>query len=88
MHYRSMSSVESDFADHPGDGPPGAFIVWLVPVFWPFVIIRILLAMVEARPSPQTPPSGPTPRTSTVRTPQNPPRGGGFKPYDPLPRSA
>lgn len=50
-----MSSVESDFADHPGDGSPGGFIVWLVPVLWPFIIVRLLLAMVPTSPSPQTP---------------------------------
>jgi hypothetical protein len=47
MDYLGMSSVESDFADHPGDGPPGAFLAWIVPIFWPFLIIRILLSIID-----------------------------------------
>jgi hypothetical protein len=82
-----MSSVESDFADHPGDGPPGAFIVWIVPVFWPFLLIRILLSIIERRPFPQTP-KGPTPKTSREHSPQTSPSGGGPQPYLPFPRSA
>jgi len=87
MDYRRMSSVESDFADHPGDGPPGAFIVWIIPVFWPFILIRLLLAMALTRPSPQTP-KGPTPKTSTVREPQTQPSGGGVQMRLPFPRTA
>ncbi len=46
MDKRRMSSVEADFTDRPGDGPPGAFIVWLVPIFWPLLIARLLPAIV------------------------------------------
>lgn len=83
-----MSSVESDFEHHPGDGPDGAFLVWLVPVFWPFLILRLLLSMVPETLSFPQPPSGPMAKTSPHRLPIDPPRGGGFEPFDPLPRRA
>ena len=103
MDYQSMSSLESDFADHPDDGPPGAFIVWIVPVFWPFLIILILLSIIESRLSPQTPrgplsiidsrpspqtPRGPTQKALKERSPQTPPSGDGLVTYRPLPHSA
>jgi len=52
MNYQKMSSIESDFADHPGDGEPGAFIVWLIPILWPFLVVRILLSIAERGSSP------------------------------------
>jgi len=55
MNYQKMSSIESDFADHPGDGPPGAFIIWLIPILWPLLIVRFLLPIPERSTCPRNP---------------------------------
>jgi len=82
MDYRRMSSVESDFADHRGDGPPGAFIVWLIPIFWPFIILRLLLAGLETSHSPQTPKGPPPAKASRASAHQQTRRNdGGVDPY-------
>ena len=86
MEYRTMSSVESDFARHPGDGPDGAFLVWLIPAFWPVLILILIVASIlERRPSRQKP-SGPKPKPSPERLPHDLHTSGGFEPYTPLPR--
>ena len=81
-----MTSVESDFADHPGDGPPGGFIIWLIPILWPMLIIRLILAIPERRPSQF--PSGPMAGPSRVSARQNPRPDSEFHPYDPFPQGA
>lgn len=37
-----FTSIDSDFADHDGDGPPGAFLV-VLPALWIALIVLVLL---------------------------------------------
>jgi hypothetical protein len=37
--YQTLTSIESDFEDHPGDGPHGGFIVLLLPSMIALIVL-------------------------------------------------
>ena len=45
LHKPTLSSIEADFEDYPGDGPHGAFIVWVL-LFW--LVIGGLFALISS----------------------------------------
>ena len=39
VNYQTLTSVDADFEDHPGDGPHGGFILCLLP---PLIVLVVL----------------------------------------------